>query len=63
MRGGGTGFVIGVGRGGAALSPIIVGLLFQSGLHLPVVAGIIALGSLLGAAALLVLPKTSAEGN
>ena len=63
VRGGGTGFVIGVGRGGAALSPIIVGLLFQSGLHLPVVAGIIALGSLLGAAALLVLPKTSAEGN
>ena len=39
IRAGGTGFVIGVGRGGAALGPVVGGLLFQAGLGLPVVAG------------------------
>ena len=60
VRAGGTGFVIGVGRGGAALGPSIAGFLFAAGLGLPVVAGIMAAGSLLGAAALLALPKTKA---
>ena len=63
VRGGGTGFVIGVGRGGAALSPVLAGFLFQSGLGLPAVAMAMAGGSLLGALALVVLPKRAPEGN
>lgn len=63
VRGGGTGFVIGVGRGGAALSPVLAGFLFQSGLGLAPVAMVMAGGSLLGALALLMLPRRPAEGN
>lgn len=63
VRGGGTGFVIGVGRGGAALSPVLAGFLFQSGMELSSVAMIMAGGSLLGALALLMLPKRQPEGN
>jgi benzoate transport len=63
VRGGGTGFVIGVGRGGAALSPILAGLLFQAGMGLAVVATIMATGSLLGALAIFVLPRREAEGH
>ncbi len=61
IRAGGTGFVIGVGRGGAALGPVIGGLLFQAGLGLPVVAGLMACGSLVAAAALLALPRHGAN--
>ena len=57
VRAGGTGFVIGVGRGGAALSPILAGLLFAAGLGLPVVAAMIASASLLAAIAVFALPK------
>ncbi|MDE2403208.1 MAG: MFS transporter [Sphingomonadales bacterium] len=63
IRGGGTGFVIGVGRGGAALSPILGGVLFQSGLTLGPVAAVMACGSLLAAAALLALPHRAAAGH
>lgn len=62
IRGGGTGFVIGVGRGGAALGPIVGGLLFQAGLGLPVVATIMGGGSLVAALALLAMPKRAPEG-
>ena len=55
VRAGGTGFVIGVGRGGAALSPILAGALFQGGVSLPSVALLIASGSIVGAGALLLL--------
>jgi MFS family permease len=55
VRAGGTGFVMGVGRGGAALGPIIAGLLFQSRVQLPAVAVIMALGSLLAAVAIAAL--------
>jgi benzoate transport len=55
IRASGTGFVIGVGRGGAALGPIAAGFLFVAGSTLPVVAAIMALGSLVGAAAILLL--------
>jgi benzoate transport len=55
VRAGGTGFIIGVGRGGAALGPIIAGFLFARGSGLPIVAVVMALGSLLAAAALLAL--------
>lgn len=52
VRATGTGFAIGVGRGGAALSPILAGFLFQAGLPLAGVAIALALGSLVAAFAL-----------
>jgi benzoate transport len=55
VRAGGTGFVIGVGRGGAALGPIVAGFLFASGAGLATVAVLMALGSVLAAAALTLL--------
>lgn len=63
VRAGGTGFVIGIGRGGAALGPIIGGFLFQIGLGLPVVAAVMALGSLIGALALLALPTGESQDD
>jgi MFS family permease len=55
VRGGGTGIVIGVGRGGAALGPIVAGFLFSLNFGLPAVALTMALGSAVGACALLAL--------
>lgn len=55
VRASGTGFVIGIGRGGAALSPIIAGMLFANGASLPSVALMMGLGSTVAAAAILVL--------
>lgn len=52
VRASGTGFVVGVGRGGATLAPITAGYLFQAGFGLPVVAALMATGSLMSAAAL-----------
>jgi benzoate transport len=49
----GTGFMIGFGRAGAALAPIIAGFLFQAGLGRDVVSPVMAIGSLLGAILLL----------
>lgn len=63
IRGGGTGFVIGVGRGGAAFSPIAGGLLFQAGLGLPAVGAIMAVGSLAAAVAVFALPRRAPEGS
>jgi len=53
LRATGTGVVIGAGRGGAALAPILAGYLFQHGLSLQAVSIVMGCGSLLGAAALL----------
>lgn len=55
LRATGTGFAIGVGRGGAAIGPIVAGYLFQFGLGLAIVAPMMALGSLASALALFVL--------
>jgi benzoate transport len=55
VRATGTGFAIGVGRGGAALAPVIAGYLFRAGFALEPVAMIMACGSLLAAAVLLAL--------
>jgi len=63
VRAGGTGFVIGIGRGGAALGPIVAGFLFQSGLGLLAVAAIMSVGSLVAALAILGLPRRAAEGQ
>lgn len=55
VRASGTGFTIGMGRGGAYLSPIIVGFMFQHGLSLPVVTMLISIGTLTAAGVLLFL--------
>ena len=49
VRAFGTGFAVGVGRGGSVLAPIIAGYLFQANLGLPTVAMMMALGSLMAA--------------
>lgn len=53
VRGFGTGFAIGVGRGGAVLSPMVAGFLFNANLGLSIVAVVMGLGSMLAALALL----------
>lgn len=55
VRATGTGFVIGIGRGGAVLSPWIAGYLFDAGNALPAVAMFMAVGSILSAGALFFL--------
>ncbi|MBT9447203.1 MAG: MFS transporter [Hyphomonadaceae bacterium] len=57
VRAGGTGFVIGLGRGGAALGPIAAGYLFQSGQGLQIVSLVMAAGSVVALVALLLLGK------
>ncbi|MEJ2455644.1 MAG: MFS transporter [Candidatus Thiodiazotropha sp.] len=58
VRAGGTGFVIGAGRGGAVLGPVIAGFLFESGQGgLLMVSMLMAVGSLIAAVALFVLPQ------
>jgi hypothetical protein len=63
VRASGTGFAIGVGRGGAALSPMLAGLLFQTGFGLQEVAIIMASGAAVAALALLLLPRASVHGR
>ncbi len=56
LRASGTGLVVGLGRGGSMLAPILAGLLFQAGYGLPAVATIMSAGSLLAALCLALLP-------
>jgi MFS family permease len=55
IRASGTGFTIGVGRGGSVFAPIIAGFLFAAGYGLPIVALLLGLGSLFAAGVLLLL--------
>lgn len=61
VRASGTGFVIGVGRGGAALAPMIAGFLFAAGYGLQFVAIMMSVGSLVAAAALLVFARANGD--
>lgn len=61
LRATGTGFVIGVGRGGSALAPWAAGLLFAAGYGLQIVAIIMAMGSLIAAIAIWKLRMNEAE--
>ncbi len=54
-RAGGTGFAIGVGRGGAVVAPIVAGFLFDRGVSLATVALMMSFGSLVAAGVLAVL--------
>jgi len=55
VRASGVGFVVGMGRGGAYLSPIIVGYMFDRGLSLPMVTMLISIGAVIGACVLIFL--------
>jgi MFS family permease len=55
LRGSGTGMIIGVGRGGAALAPVLAGALLSAGFSVAIVASLLACGSLFGAMALVLL--------
>jgi benzoate transport len=69
VRASGTGFAIGVGRGGSVLAPIIAGFLFTAGFSLPSVSLAMAAGSTLAAITLVLLklesdkpaPETAAQ--
>jgi MFS family permease len=66
VRAFGTGFAVGVGRGGAVLAPILAGFLFDGGLTLPVVSLIMSVGSTIAAILLatqLKPVKEAAEGH
>jgi len=51
----GTGFSIGVGRGGSVLGPVVAGFLFEGGAALPTVALAMGIGSLFAAGVLMLL--------
>jgi MFS family permease len=65
LRATGTGVVIGAGRGGAALAPILAGYLFGHGYTLLTVSIVMGCGSLIGAIALLFVKyeSTSEAGS
>ena len=52
VRASGTGFAVGVGRGGSVLAPIIAGFLFEAGYGLSTVALMMSSGSLVAAGVL-----------
>ena len=51
VRASGTGIVIGIGRGGAALGPVVAGILFETGFGLLITSIVMGLGALLAAVA------------
>jgi len=57
VRASGTGLVIGVGRGGAALGPVVAGYLFVSGFDLLDVSIVMGLGAVIAAIALFFLAR------
>jgi len=63
-RASGTGFAVGIGRGGSVLSPIMAGYLLQGGLEVPMVALVMGSGSIIAAVILsgLKLDSGKAEG-
>lgn len=62
LRATATGFISGIGRGGAALSPIIAGFLFKAGYDLQSTATIMGSSSLLAAVAIFLLKARKAIG-
>jgi MFS family permease len=63
IRATGTGFALSIGRGGAALSPVLAGTLFAADLGLMGVSIIMAIGSLLALALLSMLDLKDAEAG
>lgn len=60
LRAAGTGFAIGVGRGGSLLAPIAAGFMFEGGIGVPYVATAMAGGSLLAAIVLMFIKLDAA---
>ena len=58
VRATGTGFSIGVGRGGSVLAPAVAGFLFKAGWGVPSISILMALGSLVAAGVLVFLKLT-----
>lgn len=63
LRASGTGFVIGMGRGGSALGPVVAGALFASGSSLIAVSLVMGLGGLIAAAMVFLLPRAQRRGT
>jgi MFS family permease len=63
LRASGTGFVIGIGRGGSALGPVVAGALFASGASLLVVSLSMGIGGLIAATMLILLPWAQQRGQ
>ena len=61
VRATGTGFAIGVGRGGAALAPVLAGYLFAAGFGLQSVAIAMGCGALVAAVLLFFLKDRAAD--
>lgn len=61
LRAGGTGFVIGFGRGGSALGPMLAGAMFAGGSALLMVSATMAAGTLVAAAIVLALPHARTD--
>jgi benzoate transport len=59
----GTGFMLALGRGGAILSPILVGVLRQHNMPLPYIGLIMSVGSLVGAIVLLFIRLKSGDSQ
>ncbi len=62
LLGSGSGLVLGVGRGGAVLGPMIPGFLFSAGLPLTQVALIMAAGSFFAGLSVLLMRKSNVAG-
>jgi hypothetical protein len=62
LRASGTGFVIGIGRGGSALGPVLAGALFAGGSGLLTVSLVMGSGALI-AAAMMVLLRDSGQAS
>jgi len=63
VRAFGTGFAVGVGRGGSVLAPNLAAGLFAANLGVPAVSMIMALGSLFAAGALTMLVVKTGSDN
>ncbi len=63
VRASGTGFAVGMGRGGSVLSPIVAGFLFKAGYELPTVAIMMSVGSLVAAALIMKLTLKPAQSD
>jgi benzoate transport len=61
LRASGTGFVIGIGRGGSAAGPLVAGALFAAGSSLFTVSLAMGLGGLIAAAMIVLLPRAVAR--
>lgn len=63
LRATGTGFVIGVGRFGSIVGPVLAGYLFQAEMKLPIVAIILGLGTAIAGVLLLFLTLSDGDSD